>query len=556
MAVRETSGLFSTHDVTNQPPPLQNYNLFESDAALREGVEAFGGGWDGDDLRAMGELLGRPETIELGFTANKYTPELKTHDRFGHRLDIVDFHPAYHALMRIALSHKVHSYPWVDDREGVFVARAARFFMLAQIESGHGCPTTMTFAVVPALRHQPNIADEWIPRVTSSEYDPRHVPVQEKTGATMGMAMTEKQGGSDVRANTTRAVPLEDGGPGTAYELTGHKWFCSAPMCDAFLTLAQTEYGLSCFLVPRFLPDGTKNRFFIQRLKDKVGNRSNASSEIEYSGTWSVMVGEEGRGVPTIIDMVSHTRLDCIIGTAAIMRAAVAQAAHHTSHRAAFGKKLNEQPLMKNVLADMAIETEAATAFLLYLSRAYDDARRDPSRAALVRIATAIGKYWTCKRGPNLIYEAMECHGGAGYVEESILPRLYREAPLSSIWEGSGNVMCLDVLRAMTREPETVPALFAEMEKGRGGDKRLDAAIDSLKDTLRNTKDVESQARRIVEKMILALQGSVLVQNGNAAIADTFCATRLGGDWGGEYGSLPASTDFDAIVARTTPATA
>lgn len=544
-----------THEVFNQPPVLESYNLYDSDAALQEGVKRGGAEWAEADLGALGSACGRPDVIALGYQANRFLPELQTHDRFGHRVDTVTFHPAYHELMRMSVENEIHALPWNRSEPGAHVARAVKHYLMTQVEAGHLCPITMTFAVVPALQHQPDVAEVWVPRATSDQYDPSFRPAEDKAGAILGMAMTEKQGGSDVRANTTRAVPVGNGGPGGEYLLTGHKWFCSAPMCDAFLTLAQTEVGLSCFLVPRWLPDGTKNRFFIQRLKDKLGNKANASSEIEYKDTWARMVGEEGRGVPTIIEMVNHTRLDCTIGSASLMRQALAQAIHHTTHRSAFGKRLRDQPLMKNVLADLAIESEAATTLMLRLARGYDDMREDPEKRAFVRIATAVGKYWVCKRGPAMVYEALESHGGAGYVEEAILARVYREIPLASIWEGSGNVMCLDVLRAMAREPETIPALLTELQRAKGADKRYDAHFDRLEAELVNHKDLELRARRVVEMLALALQSSQLLQHAPDFVADAFCATRLGGDWGGEYGTLPSDTAFDQIIDRAAPVT-
>lgn len=553
MLTQEQRDLYATHEVTNQPPPLVDFNLFDTDAALVDALRREGAAWGEAEAREFGAVCGSGRVYELGFLANTYKPELRTHDRYGHRVDRVDYHPAYHELMALGIGARIHSLPWVDERPGSHVLRAVKEFMLYQIEAGVGCPITMTFAVVPALRHQPDVAAEWLPRVLSDRYDPRFIPASEKAGATIGMAMTEKQGGSDVRANTTRAVPINGGGPGTAYELTGHKWFCSAPMCDAFLTLAYTEGGLSCFLVPRFLPDGTQNRFFIQRLKDKLGNRSNASSEIEYHGTWAVMVGEEGRGVPTIIDMVSHTRLDCAVSCAGLMRQAVAQAAHHARHRKAFGKFLKDQPLMKNVLADLIVESEAATAVTMRLARSYDDDRQSPANRAFTRIATAIIKYFVCKRVPHHVYECLECHGGAGYVEESIMPRLYREAPLASIWEGSGNVMCLDVLRAMQREPDTLPALLHELEGAKGADKRLDRAIERIHAELAVRDDLETRARRLVEQLALTLEGAQLVRHGHPAVADAFCASRLERKKGEEYGTLPRGTAFDAIIERATP---
>jgi putative acyl-CoA dehydrogenase len=411
----------------------------------------------------------------------------------------------------------------------------------------------MTYSAVPALRATSEIADEWVPRFTSNEYDPRMIPAAEKRGAVCGMAMTEKQGGSDVRANTTRARPLGGGGPGKEYEITGHKWFCSAPMSDAFLVLAQTERGLSCFLLPRWRPDGTRNRFHIQRLKEKLGNRSNASSEVEFQGAWARMVGEDGRGVPTIIEMVNHTRLDCIIGASAGTRQAVSQALHHAAHRSAFGKRLADQPLMRNVLADLCVESEAATLVMMRIARAYDDQQRDPEHRHFARIATAVTKYWVCKRFPMLAAEALECLGGNGYVEESSMPRIYREAPLNSIWEGSGNVMCLDVLRAMGREPDSVEAFFAEIDACRGDDARLDQFVGVLRDELTDFEAIEVRARRIVERMALALQGSVLVRHGDAAVADAFCASRLAGDRGMVFGTLPRGLDFEPIIERARP---
>jgi putative acyl-CoA dehydrogenase len=453
----------------------------------------------------------------------------------------------------VAVGHELHALPWREPRPGAHVARAALFFVFAQAEAGHGCPISMTYSGVPALRAQPELAEEWVPRLTSSDYDARFIPAAQKRGALCGMAMTEKQGGSDVRANTTRARPLGAGGPGAEYAITGHKWFCSAPMCDAFLVLAQTERGLTCFLLPRWLPDGTRNRFHLQRLKDKLGNRSNASSEVEFDGAWARMVGPDGRGVPTIIEMVNHTRLDCVIGAAAGMRHAVAQATHHAAHRSAFGKRLIEQPLMQNVLADLCVESEAATAAMMRLARAYDAGPKDEREHHFARLATAVVKYWVCKRWPVHAAEALECLGGNGYVEESLMPRIYREAPLNSIWEGSGNVMCLDVLRAMARGPEVVEAFFAELDEGRGGDRRLDAYVGELRRQLGNFDAVETRARRLVERMALALQATLLVRNGDSAVADAFCASRLGGDHGMAFGTLSAAADSARIIERARP---
>jgi putative acyl-CoA dehydrogenase len=452
-------------------------------------------------------------------------------------------------MMDLAIGAGVHSVAWTAETGG-HVAHTALELLLTQVEAGVCCPVTMTYAAVPALRHQPEIAAEWEPGLFADAYDPASKPAPEKTGLTIGMAMTEKQGGSDVRANTTVARPVGAGGSREEYLLTGHKWFVSAPMCDAFLTLANTDAGLTCFLVPRWTPDGTRNVFLIKRLKDKVGNRSNASSEVEYDDTWGRMVGEEGRGIATIMDMVGHTRLDVITGPAGMMRQATVQALHHAAHRTAFQKRLIQQSLMKNVLADMAIEREAATALVMRIARAYDEAPADKSARLFSRLAAAVGKFWVNKRLPNHTYEAMGCLGGNGYVEDSIMPRLYREAPLNSIWEGSGNVISLDVLRAMRREPGAVEAFFAEIEMARGTDRRLDTAVDRLKDELKDSGDLEIRARRLTEKMALALQGSLMVRHAPPPVADAFVVSRLGDDWGRTYGSLPPGIDFDAIIDR------
>jgi putative acyl-CoA dehydrogenase len=543
-----------THEVLNQPPPLAGYNVFAQDAALVEGIRREGAGWAEERLQELGRLAGSEQAIQWGFDANTYPPTLKTHDRYGHRIDEVVFHPSWHQLMDTAVTWGLHASSWREPRSGAHVARVAASYVWSQIEAGHGCPISMTHAAIPALRAQPEVAAEWEPRLLSLSYDPGLRPAAEKRGNLAGMGMTEKQGGSDVRANTTRAEPIGAGGPGREYLLTGHKWFCSAPMCDVFLVLAQAPKGLSCFLVPRVLPDGTRNHFFIQRLKDKLGNRSNASSEIELNHAWAQMIGEEGRGVRTIVEMVNYTRLDCIGGTASLMRQAVSQAAHHAAYRLAFGRALIAQPLMQNVLADLAIESEAATVLLLRLARACDEAVAGNAQAGhLKRIGTAIGKYWVCKRGPALGAEALECLGGNGYVEESAMPRIYREMPLNSIWEGSGNVNCLDVLRAMQREPETVEALFNELALSRGANAHLDAAVSQLQRDLADQQNIEVRARRLVERLALALQGALLVRHSQPAIADAFCATRLGGDWGAAFGTLPAGIDVTAIIQRARP---
>jgi len=508
----------------NQPPPLAKYNLFDADAPLREAVEREGGAWAFDMLSELGALAGTEEAIDWGFQANANPPRLRTHDRFGDRVDEVEFHPAWHRLMEVAIGHGLHALPWRESRPGAHAARAAAFHVWSQVEGGHGCPVSMTYAAVPVLRQQPEVAAQWQPRMTTLDYDFGLRPPTTKKGVLFGMAMTERQGGSDVRANTTRAEPAD----GDAYRITGAKWFCSAPMCDAFLVLAQAPGGLSCFLMPRVLDDGTRNGFHIQRLKDKLGNRSNASSEVEFDRAWALMVGEEGRGIRTILEMVNHTRLDCVIGSASLMRQAVAQATHHAAHRSAFGRLLSEQPLMVNVLADLAVESEATTLLMMRIASAFDRAT-DPHEAAFKRLALAVAKYWTCKRAIAVVAEALECLGGNGYVEESILPRLYREAPLNSIWEGSGNVNALDVLRAMSREPESLAAFRAEIAKGRGQDRRFDDAVTQL-DRLLDRKDIsESSARSSIEKMAIAIEASLLIRYGDPNVADAFCASRLDG---------------------------
>ncbi len=549
----EAAGVRDTHTVFNQTPPLAGWNVFASDRVLVEALRREGAGWAEERAVAFGEIAGRPETVAWGFLANENRPVLKTHDRNGRRIDEVEFHPAWHSLLGLGVEHGLHALPWREPRRGAHVARAALFMVLAEIEAGVGCPLSMTYSGVAALRGERGLAEEWIPRLASTVYDPRPVPAGEKAGALCGMAMTEKQGGSDVRANTTVARPL--GTPSdTEYELTGHKWFCSAPMCDAFLVLAQAPGGLSCFLLPRFTPDGERNRFHIQRLKDKLGNRSNASSEIEFRAAWARRVGEEGRGVPSILEMVNHTRLDCVIGAAAGLRFGTAWALHHSRHRTAFGKRLVEQPLMQNVLADLAVESEAATVAMMRLARAYDEAAAGGETAAdFRRLATAVLKYWITRRAPVHAAEALECLGGNGYVEEWPLARLYREAPLNSIWEGSGNVQCLDALRAVRKNPGALAAFLAEVNEARGADRRLDAFAADLERDLGNLDTaIEGQARRLVERLALALQGSLLVRAGPPAVADAFCASRLGGDGGRAFGTLPAGTDCATIVARHT----
>ena len=540
----------TTHEVLNQPPPLVEYDLFAQDAVLQASVQREGASWANAQLHAVGTRAGTAEAIQWGFEANEHPPKLHTHDRFGHRVDEVEFHPSWHRLMETSVAWGLHASPWRDPQAGAHVARAAAVYLWSQVEAGHTCPISMTYAATPALRVQPALAAIWEPHLTSLEYDFGLRPVTQKRGALCGMAMTEKQGGSDVRANTTRAVAAGTDG---AYLLTGHKWFCSAPMCDVFLTLAQTPHGLTCFVLPRVLPDGTRNAIHIQQLKEKLGNRSNASSEIELDGAWATMLGPEGRGVPTIIEMVNYTRLDCVIGSAAAMRQAVAQAMHHTNYRHAFGRALIEQPLMRNVLADLALESEAATTLMLRLARACDHAPTDEHEAHLKRLGTAIAKYWVCKRATAVVAEALECLGGNGYVEESILPRLYREAPLNAIWEGSGNVNCLDVLRALSKEPASLAAYMDEIAQASGRNPHLDAAFNHLRAMLADQAAIEMRARRVVEQMAIVWQGALLVQHAPPAVAEAFCATRLGGAGGIAFGTLPTTVDATAIIARAWP---
>lgn len=541
-----------THEVTNQPPPFEDINLFTSDIALKEAVIRSGAGEHCDRLSAFGARCGSAEVAELAMQANKNTPQLKSFDRYGRRIDEVEFHPAYHALMKLGLEGGVASAAWSGAAAG-HVLHAALEFLMAQAEPGVCCPMTMTYASVAALRHQPEVAAEWTSRILAARYDSSSQPAAQKTGVTIGMAMTEKQGGSDVRTNTTYASPNELPGPGRGYTLNGHKWFCSAPMCDAFLTLAYTDKGLSCFLVPRWGPDGERNAIEIMRLKDKMGDRANASSEIEYHGAYAVMIGEEGRGVRTIIEMVQHTRLDCILAPAAYMRQALANALWHTAHRTAFQKKLIDQPLMRQVLADLALESEAATALAFRVAESFDTAEKGQAAGAFSRIVTPIAKYWINKRVVNFVYEAMEVHGGAGFVEESVMPRLFRQSPLNSIWEGSGNVICLDVLRAMQREPDTVPAFVNELEAARGICAPLTQFIDKVKDRLVQPAG-ESAARHLVEMMALALQAGLLARHGPPAVADAFCATRLAPHAGLAYGATDARFDCGTILDRATPA--
>ncbi|MEV6162503.1 acyl-CoA dehydrogenase family protein [Streptomyces sp. NPDC052052] len=535
-----------THEVTNQTPPLVGHDVAD-DAVLLEGLRREGAEWYADDLHRLGRLTGSEQVQRWAEEANRNEPELRTHDRYGHRIDEVDFHPSYHALMDVAIREGLGGTPWAEDRPGVHVARAAGFMVWSTAEQGHCCPVSMTYAVVPALRSAPELAAVYEPLLTSRVYDPGLRAPTGKRGLLAGMGMTEKQGGTDVRTNTTVAAEQPDG----TWRLRGHKWFTSAPMNDLFLVLAQAPGGLSCFLVPRVLPGGSRNTFRIQRLKDKLGNRSNASSEPEFDDTVAWLVGPEGHGVRTIIDMVTMTRLDCVLGSASGIRAGLTQAAHHVRHRSVFGAKLIDQPLMRNVIADLSLESEAATTLALRIAGAADRARRgDAQERAFLRLATAVGKYWVCKRQPAAVAEALECLGGNGYDEASGMPRLYREAPLNGIWEGSGNVNALDVLRALTREPESLDAFCAEIEAAAGADSRLDDAWRELREEFMLTDDAALRSRRLVERMALVLQGSLLVRHAPAPVADAFCRSRLAGDRGLAFGTLSAGADLSGIIAR------
>jgi len=547
-----TQATFATHEVLNQSPPFEDVDLFALDRPLVDAVAANGGASAAKELSEFGKHWGSAAMAARGRAANENTPKLRTFDSRGNRRDEVEFHPAYHELMAQSAHAGVHNSTWTAQGKpaggAAEVVRAAKFYIAAQVETGHLCPITMTRASVAALAAQPELLAKTMPVIATRAYDPGFAPWWTKRGMTLGMGMTEKQGGTDVRSNLTRAER-----DGDAYLITGHKWFMSAPMCDAFLVLAQADEGLSCFFMPRFAPDGSVNAIRFQRLKDKLGNRSNASAEIELHGAWAVMVGEEGRGVRTIIDMVNITRLDCVIGSASLMRQAVAQATHHTAHRSAFGHLLSEQPLMVNVLADLAVESEATTVLMMRLAGAVDRAT-EPREAAFKRLALAVAKYWTTKRSIAVVAEALECHGGNGYVEESIMPRLYREAPLNSIWEGSGNVNALDVLRAMKREPQSVLAYLDELDEVRGMDPRLDDAVRNLKKLLSDGDDAEARARTVVELMAVALQAALLVRYGDPYVADAFCASRLDSGGGRSFGTLQPSSHLPGIVERHRPA--
>ena len=538
-----------THEVENMPPYMGNQDLWKNDKNLRDAVNREGAGWAEKNLSAFGHLMGCTEMFDHAEKANKNPPELKAFDQYGNRINYIDYHPSYHHLLGVAIKNEIPSFAWNHKKEGSQVAHMALTYMFNQVEGGVMCPMAMTYSVIPALKHNPDLEAQWLPKVLSNEYDDRDIPIDQKLGGTIGMFMTEKQGGSDVRANSTRAKPVSSSvGNGSEYLLTGHKYFCSAPMCDAFLVLANTNVGLSCFLVPRWKPNGERNSFFIQRLKDKLGNRSNASSEIELDNTLGTMIGEEGKGIKTILDMVIGNRIYCAVSSASLMRQAVVQVLHHVSHRSAFQKRLIDQPLMRNVVADMILESEAALNLSLRVARAVDNQNSNEDERSFARISTAISKYWVTKRAPYLVFEALECHGGPGYIEESVMPRLYREAPLNSIWEGSGNVMCLDVLRALQRDKNALPALLKELDLAKGANHNFDVSLANLKSNLDCSKGIETEARLITEKMACLIQASIFIRSGQEEKISAFCDSRLGPTWSGAFGTLSEGTNFDEII--------
>ena len=551
---------FDTHEVSNTVAPFENVNLYAADPALQEALLREGGAAAAESLHALGAELGRAETLDLARLANLHTPKLHNFDRGGKRIDEVEFHPAWHALMTLLIENGAAASPW-SGQPGAQVARVARYMLFGQLENGSQCPVTMTYASVPALKQAPRIAAKWLPKILSAQYDPRSLPVEQKCGAIIGMGMTEKQGGSDVRSNATRAEPLLPsdarvlfGDEGEdVYRIVGHKWFFSAPQSDAHLILAQTDdggsAGLSCFFLPRYLPDGSRNQIRVQRLKDKLGNRSNASSEVEFTGAYGWLIGKPGRGIPTILEMGSHTRLDCVLGSAGTMRAALTHALHHARGRSAFGRPLSEQPLMRNVLADLALESEAATAFAMRLARCFDQGD-DPAQALLARILTPAGKYWICKRGPAFGAEAMEIIGGSGYVEDGPLARLYRELPVNSIWEGSGNVMCLDLLRAFGKTPAAREALAAELALAGESDADYVRTTQALLADLNQPQSDEFGARVLAERVVLAVQAALLLRHAPPYVSSAFVASRLAREPGGAFGRLPAGVDCAAILAR------
>ncbi|TDD18983.1 DNA alkylation response protein [Kribbella turkmenica] len=534
--------------VTNQAPPMQGVNFFTRDAALGDALRPYADLAGDPGLHRIGELAGSEEARAQALPANQNAPVLRTHDRYGHRIDEVEFHPSWHWLMEKAIGFGLQAAPWTSDRPSPHLTRAAGFYLWSQVEPGHGCPISMTYAAVPALRADERLAKEWIPALASAQYDVRRLPAAEKSGVLAGMGMTEKQGGSDVRANLTTATPTGTDGE---YQLNGHKWFCSAPQVDVFLVLAQAPEGLTCFVVPRVLADGNRNAFALQRLKDKLGNRSNASGEVEFHGTVGYRLGDEGAGVRTIIDMVAATRLDCVLGSSALQRRALVEAIWHARHRSAFGGPLADKPAMQNVLADLALESEASTALAMRLAAAVDaTVTGDEQAAAFRRIGLPLAKFWVCKRTPFMVAEALECLGGNGFVEESGMPLLFRESPLNSIWEGSGNVNALDVLRAL-RRPESLEAWLTELATVQGADQRLDTAVADVLQALADIDGAEAGARRLAARMALCLQASLLLRHSTPAVADAFVGSRLAGDWGGVFGTLPRTTPFRQIVERT-----
>ena len=533
------------HQVINQSPVFQNQNLFEVDKPLQQLLKLPETEWGIDQITEYGALMGDERWIKKGFDANNYSPQFHSHNTKGFRVDTVEFHPAYHDLMALAIKHQIHALPWTSAQKGAHRVRLALYYLHAQNEAGTGCPLTMTFSCIPALQRSMPQAQEWVTKITSAHYDERNVPFFDKKGLTIGMAMTEKQGGTDVRANTTFAEPIHERGSGELYKLTGHKWFCSAPMCDAFLTLAQTETGLSCFLFPRWKSDGTKNDFRIQRLKGKLGNQSNASSEIEFDGAEAWLLGEEGRGVPTIIEMVALTRYDCMIGSSALMRRGLTEVLHHIRHREVMGKLLIDQPLMQNVVADLCLESTAALT-LTYRTALCLESQDDVNEQLLLRLLTPIGKYWLTKRAIAFLGEAMECLGGNGYVEDSILPRLYREAPVNAIWEGSGNVQCLDVLRAIQKSPKVLEVFMDELELAASKNQYFDDFMDHLKQQLPSLEVFN--ARKITEMLALGMQAAQLLLHGEATTAQAFCQTRLQGNGMLMFGGLEDNNLAKAVL--------
>jgi putative acyl-CoA dehydrogenase len=542
---------YATHEVFNQTGSLSGYNAFSDDKALVEAARVFGADWAGDHLDRAGTIVGSEEVQDLARLANRHLPELKTHDRFGNRVDLVEFHPSYHELMGLIFGTQTHSFAWTERRSGSHVARVVLSYLWNQGENGICCPMGMTFASIPALRNDKALHEQWAQHILKPAYDPRPIYAAEKNGITVGMAMTEKQGGSDLRATMTTAQPATSRrGSGAPYLLTGHKWFFSVPMSDLFLTLARTERGLSCFLATGWLPDGARNRLKLQRLKDKCGNKSNASSEVEFHDLHATMLGEDGKGIRTIIEMAHVTRLDFAVGSAGLMRQALSQTIHHTTRRRAFQRSLVDLPIMRNVIADLAVESEALMWLSLRLASALDRTQESCCERLLSRICTPVAKYWACKRAPQFVGEALECHGGNGFIADHFMERLYREAPLNGIWEGTGNVICLDVIRAMQREPETVEAFLDEVRQARGADQRLDAFTDDVERRLMKLGELEGVARRVVEMMAFALQASLLMRYSTPAVADAFCATRLNGDWGQAFGTMPTGLDAQTIIDR------